>query len=409
VLYDGDCPVCIRLAGRFERVLGVQDYKLIPLQTPWVRERLGLSEAELLFEMRLLFPDGKFLGGADAMLELIRHIWWAWPVWLISRIPGAMPILRFCYRAFAARRHCLDKVCEINTNEIPQTQNIWLKWLPVAIFPAIGIALGCRFPGWVFMWMTVFGLFFAAKWLTLSPLLIKRSNTPVGRMFAYIYLWPGMDANAFCTERSKVRPAISEWLFALGKTFLGVAVLWFGVKAVEAANPLIVGWVGMFGVIFLLHFGTFHLLSLAWRAIGVNAKPIMRSPISATSLGQFWGSHWNNAFSDVMQPNVFRVLAKRINGTVAMLTAFLISGFLHELAISLPAQGGYGLPTIYFVTQGCGILVERSRAGRALGFGHGLRGWIFTVIVTAGPAFWLFHPAFIRNVILPMLHAIGAT
>jgi hypothetical protein len=40
--------------------------------------------------------------------------------------------------------------------------------------------------------------------------------------------------------------------------------------------------------------------------------------------------------------------------------------------------------------------------------GRGGRGWLFTFIVTAAPAFWLFHPSFIRNVILPMLHAIGA-
>ena len=33
----------------------------------------------------------------------------------------------------------------------------------------------------------------------------------------------------------------------------------------------------------------------------------------------------------------------------------------------------------------------------------------FTIIITAAPAFWLFHPPFINNVILPMLHAIGAT
>lgn len=30
-------------------------------------------------------------------------------------------------------------------------------------------------------------------------------------------------------------------------------------------------------------------------------------------------------------------------------------------------------------------------------------------IATAGPVFWLFHPPFVRNVILPMLDALGAT
>jgi hypothetical protein len=41
--------------------------------------------------------------------------------------------------------------------------------------------------------------------------------------------------------------------------------------------------------------------------------------------------------------------------------------------------------------------------------GQGLRGRLFALAVTAGPAFWLFHPPFIHNVILPMFQAIGAT
>jgi hypothetical protein len=41
--------------------------------------------------------------------------------------------------------------------------------------------------------------------------------------------------------------------------------------------------------------------------------------------------------------------------------------------------------------------------------GRGARGWFFTLVVTVAPLFWLFHPPFIHNVILPMLTAIGAT
>jgi hypothetical protein len=33
---------------------------------------------------------------------------------------------------------------------------------------------------------------------------------------------------------------------------------------------------------------------------------------------------------------------------------------------------------------------------------------VFTALVTAGPAFWLFPPPFVHNVILPMLGVIGA-
>jgi len=54
-------------------------------------------------------------------------------------------------------------------------------------------------------------------------------------------------------------------------------------------------------------------------------------------------------------------------------------------------------------------LIERSRLGCRLGLGGGGRGRLFMFIFTLGPAYWLFHPIFIRNVILPMLHAFGAT
>jgi hypothetical protein len=32
---------------------------------------------------------------------------------------------------------------------------------------------------------------------------------------------------------------------------------------------------------------------------------------------------------------------------------------------------------------------------------------MFTLVVTGAPAFWLFHPPFVRNVILPMLRALA--
>jgi len=53
-------------------------------------------------------------------------------------------------------------------------------------------------------------------------------------------------------------------------------------------------------------------------------------------------------------------------------------------------------------------LFERSKPGRWLRLGHGLRGWIFSAVCTVGPAYWLFHPLFINHVILPFLRVIGS-
>ena len=91
-----------------------------------------------------------------------------------------------------------------------------------------------------------------------------------------------------------------------------------------------------------------------------------------------------------------------------MSIAFLGSGLLHELVISLPARGGYGLPTIYFMLQAAGMAFERSAIGRKMGLAAGFKGWIFTMIVAAGPAFWLFHPPFVKLVVIPFMEAMHA-
>jgi len=74
---------------------------------------LGLDTESLLKEMRLITTDGRNLGGADALVEIARAIWWAWSVSLLARLPGVMPVLRIAYRCLAARRHCFGGVCKL--------------------------------------------------------------------------------------------------------------------------------------------------------------------------------------------------------------------------------------------------------------------------------------------------------
>jgi alginate O-acetyltransferase complex protein AlgI len=164
----------------------------------------------------------------------------------------------------------------------------------------------------------------------------------------------------------------------------------------------------MLGVILFLHFGLFHLLALAWQKAGVDAKPVMRGPVLASSLAEFWSTRWNTAFNALVHDLAFRPLCRKFGVTRATLGVFLISGIVHDLVISLPARAGYGLPTAYFLFQGVAVLFERTVLGRRLGLGKGFRGWLFTMVCAGGPAFWLFHPPFVTNVILPMLQAIGA-
>lgn len=399
LFYDGECPLCCASARRVEPILARHHFQLRTLQSPEAPLRLGLSGRALLRETRLLLPDGRRLDGADALLEIARHIAWAWPLWFVSHIPGARHLLRAAYRVVAANRHCSSGACRL------PRRHAWRDGLPLLLLPAAAIASQDRLPAWAFMWLLSFALFFGCKWFTLQ----RAKTRPIrGAALAYLLAWPGMDADAFLGAAASERPQRRCWLIAGAETTVGAVLLGLAARSSLDLGPLLTGWLGMTGIVMMLHFGLFQLLSLGWRAAGRDATPLMRAPLLATSLAEFWSSRWNTAFSALAHDLIFRKLARPLGIGWATSATFLVSGLVHDLVISLPARGGYGLPTAYFLVQGAGVLIERSRAGRALGLGGGWRGWLFTITLAAAPALGLFHPPFVRNVILPMLQTLGA-
>jgi lipase maturation factor 1 len=117
VLYDGDCALCRRWIRRFERTLTLRGFDLAPLQSPWVSECLGVPAHELLARMRVLTRDGGDLAGADAIVFVARTIWWAWPLYAVSRLPGVLKVLRGVYDWMARHRHCSGGSCQYNSDQ----------------------------------------------------------------------------------------------------------------------------------------------------------------------------------------------------------------------------------------------------------------------------------------------------
>ncbi|MDB6064422.1 MAG: putative thiol-disulfide oxidoreductase [Pedosphaera sp.] len=115
VFYDANCPLCLGWADRTHGILGRRGYHLVPLQAAWVRARLVMKETEPLSEMKLLASDGRIYGGADALIQLARSIWYAAPLYALAQFPGLKPFLRSIYRRVAARRNCLGGHCAIGT------------------------------------------------------------------------------------------------------------------------------------------------------------------------------------------------------------------------------------------------------------------------------------------------------
>ena len=405
VFYDGECPLCLKWMQRCRPVLQRRDFQFEPLQTERVRTLLGMSKTETPKEMVVLTRDNRRFGGANAIVYLASRVWWAQPFYWLAHIPGTKRLLRFTYETLAVRRYCITGNC--STRPANGRTNGWIATLPLIIFPALSFAARPFLPVWAFMWLLAFAMFFGCKWLTLRD--AGTTTATFKRKIGYLLFWIGMDAKRFLRDDNRPeKPQLREWIEAIAKTCLGSALVWGVARYVPADKPLLVGWTGLFGSVFLLHFGSFHLLALAWQRSGVAAEPIMHAPARATSLTEFWSQRWNRGFQKLAHHYVFKPLHRHIGIRAAMFLVFVLSGLIHDAVISVPARGGYGLPTIYFALQGLGILIERSGFARIAQLDRDWRGWFFTVIITAGPVFWLFHPPFITNVILPFMKAIHA-
>jgi alginate O-acetyltransferase complex protein AlgI len=256
------------------------------------------------------------------------------------------------------------------------------------------------------MWIVAFAAFALSKWLTWRRASRRWAAAP-GVSAGYLFGWVGMDAEPFLKgTRPPSAPSREDWSAAAIKTLIGAALVIAAGRLASVHDALAAGWLGMVGMILLLHFGSFQLLALAWRVRQIDVQPLMNRPFGASSLREFWGERWNAAFHALARDLIFWPLARRHGGKMAALGVFLFSGLIHDAVISLPAGGGYGLPTAYFTLQGAATLFERSVRGRRLGLGQGWRGRVFTLVIAGAPAFWLFHPPFVRNVVLPMLRAI---
>jgi predicted DCC family thiol-disulfide oxidoreductase YuxK len=418
ILYDGACCSCTASARRFGRIFRRRGFLFLPLQTNWVMKRFDLEPGAPLDEMRVLTADGWDIGGGNAVIFLARQVWWAWPFAALARLPGMHKRLDRGYRWIAAHRGCdhircslkerrsLDRRFRKSATEKPPLLEIWPAWTPLIAFPILALLVRDRVAPWVFMWLMAAAIFFGCKWLTFSRAREQIVHVRVGRALAYLFLWPGMDGRKFLRTSTGKMPMFprtrANAAVAIAKILLGTVLL-FGLARL-APHPFVTGWIGMIGMILALHFGMFALFAIAWRTYGLEVRPIMDAPLNSTSLGEFWGRRWNGAFNQLAFENVFRPVGRSTGPILGTIVAFLASGLIHELVISLPARTGYGLPTAYFLLQGCGIITQH----RVPRIRHGMAGQFFTAFIVVVPAFWLFHPPFVRNVILPFMKAIGA-
>ena len=120
VLYDGACGACSRWVPFWAPTLARLGLAVAPLQAPWVASRLGLGPEALLTDIRLLWDDGRQLAGAEVYRHVMRRLWWAYPIYLLSVVPGLRQVFDAAYRVFADHRSRISAACGLHPRRDPR-------------------------------------------------------------------------------------------------------------------------------------------------------------------------------------------------------------------------------------------------------------------------------------------------
>lgn len=226
---------------------------------------------------------------------------------------------------------------------------------------------------------------------------------------AFAIGWAGMRAQPFETLG---QPALPE---AWPKIRFGVSRLLIGFALILLAHQLatlsvnthffyfIITTILLMAFSLVLHFGLLSISAGMWRLSGAGTYYLFKTPAKAKTLNEFWSKRWNLAFSEMTSVAIFRPLKDKIGAAAALMIAFIFSGLLHELALSVPVNSGYGLPLLYFIIQGIMVIIERLLINYKASFLQNTvlaRIWVFFWIVLPMPL--LFHAQFINNILWPL-------
>jgi alginate O-acetyltransferase complex protein AlgI len=219
-----------------------------------------------------------------------------------------------------------------------------------------------------------------------------------GALALFLTIWPGVRTEPFTLRQRPDPDGLRVVAQGAATALLGLAC-WVALAHAAAGLPRgVVGWLGVFVVLLTLHLGLSDVVSGGLRWAGYPVRRLFRSPLASRSLREFWSSRWNSAFVEMNQVIIMPVLRRRL-GRWAVPATFLVSGLLHEVAISLPGGQGFGRPTLYFALHAAATVGER-RIGVHRWPGWLARLWTWALVLVPLPL--LFHSAFRDALILPM-------
>ena len=205
------------------------------------------------------------------------------------------------------------------------------------------------------------------------------------RWLMFSCLWFGMDPAAFMTRRKvewKSHAAIGGLCLVSGLVCVWICYL------LDVRNVVILFICMSAG----FHFGVLRLLTAFWRMLGFPVRVLFRNPLKMRGFRDFWSKRWNLAYSQMMARAVKKPLTPLLGDNGSMFAVFVVSGLLHELAITVPVGAGYGWPTLFFLFHGAICFFEKRDSV--------WMGILCGVVLILGVPF-LFGERFVEEIILP--------
>jgi predicted DCC family thiol-disulfide oxidoreductase YuxK len=118
VLYDAECPLCVRQVALLRRLLRREALAFVPLQLVEQAGTLppGLTAERLRAQMYLFEPDGRIYAGAAAVAAALRRVPLLAPLACLYNVPLLRPladrlyawVARHRYRLFGRRPACVE-------------------------------------------------------------------------------------------------------------------------------------------------------------------------------------------------------------------------------------------------------------------------------------------------------------
>lgn len=224
-----------------------------------------------------------------------------------------------------------------------------------------------------------------------------KSYSPAG-LLLYAYLWPGVDPKPFRQRQGLDEEATRWFVFGFPTMCVGIAALGMLALNSELLSRSVLGLAGIAALLTIVHLGYSDVLSSALRLAGFPVKRLFAHPLGSRTLRDFWSLRWNRPFVEMNKLLFQPLLASRFSKGQTVIALFVISGVLHELALSFPVSAGWGGPLLYFFIQGVGMEVEKKLEISQRSWS---RLWTWAALLLPAPL--LFHQQLREVLVLPLI------